>query len=132
MYASSYAVDTSEAPTRQTVPEQDSLYEKILGGSLSLEEKESKTGLDLSMTASGVLEEALSFAEKKALVEAINHLPKRLLPGVVNIISQHQQAGLEVPNKAIYIDDLDTRTHRKLQSYVMEVRLTNDLLGIVT
>ena len=86
-----------------------------------------------------VPEKSLSFAEKKALVEAFSLLPKRLLPGVMQIVREADFVNVDDDDDDdddkidldIDIDDLDTKIQRKLQSFVMEVRLTNDLLDIV-
>lgn len=77
----------------------------------------------------GVLEEALSFEDKRALAEAFNLLPKRLRPSAMKIIREADFVNDET--KEMYIDDLNTKLQRKLQSFVMEVRLTNTVLCFI-
>ena len=70
----------------------------------------------------------LSFEEQEALSEAINLLPERLLPGAMQIIREADFVNEDDDEIDLDIDQLDTRTQRKLLSFVMEVRLANSLL----
>jgi len=70
----------------------------------------------------------LSFEEQEALSEAINLLPERLLPGAMQIIREADFVNEDDDEIDLDIDQLDTRTQRKLQSFVMEVRLANTFL----
>ncbi len=70
----------------------------------------------------------LSFEEQEALSEAINLLPEKLLPGAMQIIREADFVNDDDDEIDLDIDQLDTRTQRKLQSFVMEVRLAKMLL----
>jgi hypothetical protein len=73
----------------------------------------------------------LSFEEQEALSEAINLLPERLLPGAMQIIREADFVNEDDDEIDLDIDQLDTRTQRKLQSFVMEVRLANTFCVIL-
>lgn len=62
----------------------------------------------------------LSFIEQEALSEAINLLPERLLPGAMQIIREADFVNDDDDEIDLDIDQLDTKTQRKLQSFVME------------
>jgi len=62
----------------------------------------------------------LSFEEQEALSEAINLLPERLLPGAMQIIREADFVNDDDDEIDLDIDQLDTKTQRKLQSFVME------------
>lgn len=64
----------------------------------------------------------LSFEEQEALSEAINLLPEWLLPGAMQIIREADFVNDDDDEIDLDLDQLDTITQRKLQSYVMEVR----------
>lgn len=66
----------------------------------------------------------LSFEEQTALSQAINELPERLLIGAMQIIRE-ADVGYDDDDEEIdlEIDQLDSRTQRKLQKFVQEVRL---------
>ena len=64
----------------------------------------------------------LSFDEQEALSESINLLPERLLPGAMQIIRESDFVNDDDDEIDLDIDQLDTNTQRKLQSFVMEVR----------
>jgi len=66
----------------------------------------------------------LSFEEQESLSEAINLLPEHLLPGAMQIIRESDFVNDDDDEIDLDIDQLDTRTQRKLQSFVFEVRLT--------
>jgi hypothetical protein len=70
----------------------------------------------------------LSFEEQEALSEAINLLPEKLLPGAMQIIREADFVNDDDDEIDLDIDQLDTMTQRKLQSFVMEVRLAKTLL----
>jgi hypothetical protein len=63
---------------------------------------------------------ALSFEEQEALSEAINRLPERLLPGAMQIIREADFVNDDDDEIDLDIDQLDTKTQRKLQRFVME------------
>jgi hypothetical protein len=69
----------------------------------------------------------LSFEEQEALSDAINLLPESLLPGAMQIIREADFVNDDDDEIDLDIDQLDTRTQRKLQRFVMEVRLANTL-----
>lgn len=71
-------------------------------------------------TPAPVVEEPLSFEEQEALSEAINLLPERLLPGAMQIIRESEIVNDDDDEIDLDIDQLDTKTQRKLQSFVME------------
>jgi len=62
----------------------------------------------------------LSFEEQEALSESINDLPERLLPGAMQIIRESDFVNDDDDEIDLDIDQLDTKTQRKLQSFVME------------
>lgn len=62
----------------------------------------------------------LSFEEQEALSESINLLPERLLPGAMQIIREADFVNDDDDEVDLDIDQLDTRTQRKLQKFVME------------
>ncbi|KAL9180340.1 hypothetical protein ACHAXT_008310 [Thalassiosira profunda] len=62
----------------------------------------------------------LSFEEQEALSEAINLLPEHLLPGAMQIIRESDLVNDDDDEIDLDIDQLDTRTQRKLQSFVMQ------------
>lgn len=62
----------------------------------------------------------LSFDEQEALSEAINLLPERLLPGAMQIIREADFVNDDDDEIDLDIDQLDTKTQRKLQSFVMQ------------
>lgn len=62
----------------------------------------------------------LSFEEQEALSESINLLPERLLPGAMQIIREADFVNDDDDEIDLDIDQLDTKTQRKLQSFVME------------
>merc|ERR1711966_380436 len=62
----------------------------------------------------------LSFDEQEALSESINLLPERLLPGAMQIIRESEIVNDDDDEIDLDIDQLDTKTQRKLQSFVME------------
>lgn len=66
----------------------------------------------------------LSFEEQTALSQAINELPERLLIGAMQIIRE-ADVGYDDDDEEIdlEIDQLDSKTQRKLQKFVQEVRL---------
>jgi len=65
----------------------------------------------------------LSFDEQEALSESINLLPERLLPGAMQIIRESEIVNDDDDEIDLDIDQLDTKTQRKLQKFVMQVRL---------
>ena len=69
----------------------------------------------------------LSFEEQEALSDAINLLPENLLPGAMQIIREADFVNDDDDEIDLDIDQLDTKTQRKLQRFVMEVRLANTL-----
>ncbi len=73
-------------------------------------------------TQAPVVDEPLSFEEQEALSEAINLLPEWLLPGAMQIIREADFVNDDDDEVDLDLDQLDTITQRKLQSYVMEVR----------
>eukprot|EP00584_Thalassiosira_punctigera_P010790 CAMPEP_0172546888 /NCGR_PEP_ID=MMETSP1067-20121228/16548_1 /TAXON_ID=265564 ORGANISM="Thalassiosira punctigera, Strain Tpunct2005C2" /NCGR_SAMPLE_ID=MMETSP1067 /ASSEMBLY_ACC=CAM_ASM_000444 /LENGTH=1456 /DNA_ID=CAMNT_0013333883 /DNA_START=150 /DNA_END=4520 /DNA_ORIENTATION=- len=64
--------------------------------------------------------EELSYEEKEALSESINLLPERLLPAAMQIIREADLIDDDDEEIDLDIDQLDTKTQRKLQSFVME------------
>lgn len=67
----------------------------------------------------------LSLKEQEALTETINLLPEDRLPGVIQIIRESStHIGGDEEEIDLEIDQLDTVTQRKLQRYVLQVRLT--------
>jgi len=62
----------------------------------------------------------LPFIEQEALSEAINLLPERLLPGAMQIIREADFVNDDDDEIDLDIDQLDTKTQRKLQSFVAE------------
>lgn len=73
--------------------------------------------------------EPLSFEEQEALSEAINLLPEWLLPGAMQIIREADFVNDDDDEIDLDLDQLDTITQRKLQSYVMEVRSANAVVA---
>ena len=69
----------------------------------------------------------MSFDEQEALSEAINllPLPERLLPGAMQIIRESEIVNDDDDEIDLDIDQLDTKTQRKLQKFVMQVRFDN-------
>lgn len=65
----------------------------------------------------------LSFEEQEALSDSINLLPEHLLPGAMQIIREADMVNDDDDEVDLDIDQLDTRTQRKLLSFVMKVRL---------
>ena len=65
----------------------------------------------------------LSFEEQEALSQAVNELPERLLIGAMQIIRE-ANVGYDDDDEEIdlEIDQLDSRTQRRLQKFVQEVR----------
>ena len=78
-----------------------------------------------------VAEEALSSEEKKALAEAINLLPERLIDDAINIICEADFVNDEDDEIHVDIDDLDTKIQRKLQRFIVEVRLPSILCSVL-
>ncbi len=70
----------------------------------------------------------LSFEEQETLSEAINLLQEKLLPGAIQIIREADLFNDGEDEIDLDIDQLDIRTQRKPQSFVMEVRLAKILL----
>jgi len=70
----------------------------------------------------------LSFEEQEALSHAINELPENLLLGAMQIIRE-ADVGYNDDDEEIdlEIDQLDSRTQRRLQKFVAEVRLSRAL-----
>ena len=66
---------------------------------------------------------SLSFDEQEALTESINLLPEGLLPGVMRIIRESGIVNDDDDEIDLDIDHLNTKTQRKLQKFVMQVRL---------
>ena len=66
--------------------------------------------------------QSLTFEEQEALSDAINRLPERLLPGAMQIIREADFVNEDDEEIDLDIDQLDTRTQRRLQHFVMEVR----------
>ena len=64
----------------------------------------------------------LSFDEQEALAEAINLLPERFLPGAMQIIRESEIVNDDDNEIDLDIDQLDTKTQRKLQTFFMQVR----------
>lgn len=62
----------------------------------------------------------LSFEEQEALSDSINLLPERLLPGAMQIIREADFVNDDDDEIDLDIDQLDTKTQRKLQQFVME------------
>eukprot|EP00970_Alexandrium_tamarense_P019523 scaffold14148_cov172-Alexandrium_tamarense.AAC.1 len=62
----------------------------------------------------------LTFDEQEALSEAINQLADNLLPGAMQIIREADFVNDDDDEVDLDIDQLDTRTQRKLLCYVME------------
>lgn len=62
----------------------------------------------------------LSFDEQEALSESINLLPERLLPGAMQIIRESEIVNDDDDEIDLDIDQLDTKTQRKLQKFVMQ------------
>ena len=129
------------------MPSQVRVHYLVLGNSLaapssfaaeqqsrSLKKKKPKKEVELSPpppprtfpTQAPVMEDLqpLSFAEQEALSEGINLLPERLLPGAMKIIREADCVNDDDGEIDLDINQLDTKTQRKLQSFVMEVRLT--------
>ena len=67
--------------------------------------------------------EPLSFEEQEALSDSINLLPDHLLPGAMLIIREADFVNDDDDEIDLDNDQLDTKTQRKLQKFVMEVRL---------
>src|SRR6056300_970118 len=65
---------------------------------------------------------SLELEEQEALSDAINELPERLLLGVMQIIREAVVVNDDDEEIEINIDQLDSRTQRRLQKFVMEVR----------
>merc|ERR1712087_816125 len=64
--------------------------------------------------------EELSYEEKEELSESINLLPDRLLPAVMQTIREADLIDDDDEEIDLDIDQLDTKTQRKLQSFVLE------------
>mmetsp|Transcript_4286 Transcript_4286/g.8260 ORF Transcript_4286/g.8260 Transcript_4286/m.8260 type:complete len:1421 (-) Transcript_4286:207-4469(-) len=64
--------------------------------------------------------EELSYEEKEILSESINLLPDRLLPAAMQIIREADLIDDDDEEIDLDIDQLDTKTQRKLQSFVMQ------------
>lgn len=71
----------------------------------------------------------LSLKEQEALTETINLLPDDRLPGVIQIIRESTHLNGDEEEIDLEIDQLDTVTQRKLQRYVLQVRLARLLLS---
>ena len=69
-----------------------------------------------------VAAQLLSFEEQEALSDAINELPERLLLGAMQIIREAGVVNDDDEEIDLDIDQLDSRTQRRLQKFVMEVR----------
>ena len=69
-----------------------------------------------------VAAQPLSFEEQEALSDAINELPERLLLGAMQIIREAVVVNDDDEEIDLDIDQLDSRTQRSLQKFVMEVR----------
>ncbi|KAL7465019.1 hypothetical protein ACHAXS_005346 [Conticribra weissflogii] len=67
----------------------------------------------------------LTLVEQEALSNAINQLPESLLPGAMQIIREADFVDEDDDEIDLDIDQLDTRTLRRLQRFVMEVRSPN-------
>jgi hypothetical protein len=112
MYTSSYVAETSEPPKPKKKKQK--------------KEPEYKPSPPPSPVAAPapapVVEDLqpLSFEEQEALSEAINLLPERLLPGAMQIIREADFVNDDDDEIDLDIDQLDTKTQRKLQSFVME------------
>ena len=65
----------------------------------------------------------LTLKEQEALTETINLLPEERLPGVIQIIRESTHLNGDEDEIDLEIDQLDTATQRKLQRYVLQVRL---------
>jgi hypothetical protein len=65
----------------------------------------------------------LSLKEQEVLTETINLLPSERLPGVIQIIRESTHLNGDEDEIDLEIDQLDTATQRKLQRYVLQVRL---------
>jgi len=65
---------------------------------------------------------SLELEEQEALSDAINELPERLLLGAKQIIREAVVVNDDDEEIEIDIDQLDSRTQRRLQKFVMEVR----------
>lgn len=85
----------------------------------------SKKKADAAAKAAFAAEEnkPLTLKEQEALTETINLLPEERLPGVIQIIRESLPLGADEEEIDLEIDQLDTSTQRKLQRYVLQVRL---------
>jgi hypothetical protein len=64
----------------------------------------------------------LSHAEQELLTETINELPPEHLGGIIQIIREAAPVGADEDEIDLEIDQLDTKTQRKLQAHVSQVR----------
>lgn len=66
-------------------------------------------------------QKALTYNEKKTLIEAINNLPEQYMERIVQIVQEAQPVGaVEDEEVEVPLDELDTATLRKLQAVVDE------------
>jgi hypothetical protein len=63
----------------------------------------------------------LTLEEQELLTETINELPPEHLGGVIQIIREAAPVGADEEEIDLEIDQLDTRTQRKLLRHVMKV-----------
>lgn len=110
------AVDVNSAHLIEMQKKMQEMQEEILALRTAMRQSEIKTNLETQRDAA---RNPLSFEEKKELIAQINNLPPEKMDQVIQIIQAAMPKRddgsdeMEVP-----LDDLDTLTLRKLQTYV--------------
>ena len=102
--------------------EEDDTYDSDYGEPAKPKKKKSKKEPQALLSQAQVDAKPLSFEEQEALSEAINELPESLLLGAMQIIREADVVNDDDEEIDLDIDQLDSRTQRRLQKFVMEVR----------
>jgi Bromodomain extra-terminal - transcription regulation len=74
----------------------------------------------------------LTLDEQELLTETINDLPPEHLGGVIQIIREAAPVGADEDEIDLEIDQLDTKTQRKLLRHVLKVRQAPPLFVVVS
>ena len=112
-----------DAPMYDDEPHlEDDVYDSDYGEPVKPKKKKAKKEPQSAPAPEKVVD--LSFEEQEALSHAINELPERLLIGAMQIIRE-ANVGYDDDDEEIdlEIDQLDSKTQRKLQKFVAEVSL---------
>ncbi|KAL7458519.1 hypothetical protein ACHAWC_010106 [Mediolabrus comicus] len=98
----------------------DDPYDSDYGESAKPKKKKAKKEPQAQPVQVQVAAQPLSFEEQEALSDAINELPERLLLGAMQIIREADVVNDDDEEIDLDIDQLDSRTQRRLQKFVME------------